>query len=293
MCSSQVVVCETSGMNDKYLKPTFFFDQAKGLKRGEKLDFNILLKLFVHAGIDWFMEEHGVLFLLRPKSVRVCIILALAIFLIGFTIAYAIAYFVGGTQGPPDTFSVVHNYISDLGSYNFTPAPYLFDVICMVTASLLVIIFTYANKVLVNELAEAKEGLAPTRLGIMHGFRLLGYIASVVGAAGFFGIGVFSEDRNRIGNFTHMHFIVSAMVWGGLVFGSLGLGLLAVQVKVFIPKPLGVFMIIGPLAPFVIFSLALLIHPYPLPTRPLEWIMLAAVFCWTIPVGGIIFKMTR
>ena len=232
-------------------------------------------------------------FLILPKSVRICTIVALLVFLIGFTIAYAIAYAVGGSMGPPDTFSVVHNYISDLGSYKFTPAPYLFDVICIFTAIMLFIIFTYTSKVLVHELAEIKEKIPPIRTNVLTIIRLIGFIGSIVGLVGFFGIGVFSEDRSYPVGPTHMHFVVSAIVWGGLAIGSLGFGLLAVLVKVFIPRPLGVFMIVGPLASVVIFSIALFVHPSPLPTRPLEWVMLAAVFWWTIPVGGIILKMTR
>ena len=226
---------------------------------------------------------------MRPKIVRICTALAMAVFLIGFTIAYTLAYVVGGSKSPPGTYSIVNNYISDLGNYKYTPVPYLFDTICIVTAILLAILFTYINKVLLHELDETKESLTPKRIRLLNGIRLLGFIGSIVGLVGFSGVGVFSEGT-RIGDFKHMHYVVSVIVWSGFAIGSLGLGLLAVLRKIFIPKPLGVFMIIGPLASVVLFAIAEAVQG---PSQPLEWVMLVAIFWWTIPIGVIILKMTR
>src|SRR5271157_3679763 len=233
------------------------------------------------------MKDTNSPFLLRPKIVRVCTIVAMTVFLVGFTLAFVFAYFIGGPKSPPGNYSILNNYISDLGGHKFTPVPDLFDVVCIVTASLFGVVLTYANKVFAREIVEMPD-ITVTRRRILQAIRVLGFIGSIIGIAGLFCVGVFSEDRSTIGNVGHIHFAVSVITWVDLAIGSLGLGLLAVLGKIFIPKTLGVFMIMGPLTSVAIFGIAMLLKEISLP--PLEWVMLVAVLWWTFPVGWIVLK---
>ncbi|GAH77740.1 unnamed protein product, partial [marine sediment metagenome] len=56
-----------------------------------------------------------------------------------------IAYFFG-----PESYNIIDNYISDLGSIRYTPAPFVLDAITMTTACFLVTVFFYITKIIVS-----------------------------------------------------------------------------------------------------------------------------------------------
>jgi hypothetical membrane protein len=226
----------------------------------------------------------------QPKTVRACTIGAMIIFPVGLVVAYLLAYFLGGPNSPPGHFSILNDYISDLGGHKFTPAPDLFDAVCIITACLFFVVLVYANKVLADQIS-AMDNTTSTRIKTLQALRVLGFIGSIVGIAGLIGVGVFSEDRSTIGDVSRIHWDVSAITWVDLAIGSLCLGLLAVMATVLIPKKLGVFMLVGPLTSVVFFAIAQ--FQQELTMHPLEWVMLACVLWWTFPVGGIILKRTR
>lgn len=228
-----------------------------------------------------------------PKFIRIMIYLAMVVFFPGITLAIIIAYVYGGNRMGPGRFSVLTNYISDLGSYHFTPTPYLFDSISIVTAVLLVPIMLTIHKLVLKNLEDAKPELDAARFKNLKITFSLGFIGFIVGLTGFFGIGVFSEDRSTIGNFHDLHLLVSALVWGGLAFASLFYGLSSLRMKLFIPHVLGFFMIVGPVMSVILFTIAAFVAPGLLPSRPLEWVMLVCVFWWMVPIGVILLRILK
>ena len=129
-----------------------------------------------------------------------------------------IAYFFG-----PESYNIIDNYISDLGSIRYTPAPFILDAIAMTTACFLVPIVFYITKVIVSDtksiIFNSKESFFKRIFYIyidLHAF--FGLLSLLSGAVGLFGVGLFSEDRTtELG----LHFTFSIIVFAGLAFGAL------------------------------------------------------------------------
>ncbi|MFX1287033.1 MAG: hypothetical protein ACFFFY_00555 [Promethearchaeota archaeon] len=81
---------------------------------------------------------------MNRKLIKTCIYVSLITFLPGILIGVIIAYFFGS-----ESYNIIDNYISDLGSNRYTPAPYILDAIAITTACFLVPVFFYIAKVLV------------------------------------------------------------------------------------------------------------------------------------------------
>jgi len=218
-----------------------------------------------------------------PKLVKVCIILANSIFLTGLLIGVIIAFLFG-----PESYNIWDNYISDLGSFRYTPAPFILDIIAMITAVLLIPIFFYLSKEILSKevplLLNSNQDLSRKvyHLTIII-FGFFGFIALLFTVIGLFGIGLFSEDRTtELG----LHFLFSIVVFTGLTFAALFNGVVIILKKTIFPKLMGLYMMIGPFT-----AGALFIFPPPLYTRPFfEWMMLFAAFLWLIPGALIMFK---
>ena len=65
----------------------------------------------------------------EPKIVKISIYVSLATFLPGLLLGLIIAINFG-----PIPYSLWLNYISDLGSFKYTPAPFILDVTCALSA---------------------------------------------------------------------------------------------------------------------------------------------------------------
>ncbi|MFX0056717.1 MAG: hypothetical protein ACFE85_08875 [Candidatus Hodarchaeota archaeon] len=219
----------------------------------------------------------------NPKLVKLCIIFAHSIFLTGLLIGVIIAYLFG-----PESYNIWDNYISDLGSFRYTPAPFILDTIAMMTAVLLVPIFFYLTKeILSNEFPIKLRSIETLgkklyRL-IVFVLGILGFIALLFTVIGLFGIGLFSEDRTtQLG----LHFLFSIVVFSGLAFAALFNGGAILLKKTILPRLLGLYMMIGPFTITIMF-----LFPPPPCTRPfIEWMMLFAAFLWLIPGAVVIFK---
>jgi hypothetical protein len=218
-----------------------------------------------------------------PKLVKICIILTHSIFLTGLLIGVIIAFLFG-----PESYNIWTNYISDLGSFRYTPAPFILDIIAMFTAILLIPIFFLLSKEILSEeypsFINSKQTLVKRiyhLIIIIFGF--LGFIALLFTVIGLFGIGLFSEDRTtELG----LHFLFSIVVFSGLAFAALFNGLVIILKRTIFPKFMGLYMMIGPFTASLLF-----IFPPPLCTRPfMEWMMLFAAFLWLIPGALIIYK---
>ncbi len=240
------------------------------------------------------MSQHNSLFMkinrlfnhfLNKKLIIICIYVNLITFLPGLLIGVLIAYFFG-----PESYNIIDNYISDLGSIRYTPTPFILDAIAMTTACFLVPIVFYITKVIVSDtksiIFNSNESIFKRIFYIyidLHAF--FGLLSLLSGAVGLFGVGLFSEDRTtELG----LHFTFSIIVFAGLAFGALfnGIAILLKLKKTIFPRLLGLYMMVGPFIASILF----LFPPNPL-TRPfLEWMMLIAAFLWLIPGSLFILK---
>ncbi len=222
---------------------------------------------------------------LNQKLIKICIYVSLLTFLPGLLIGLLIAYFIG-----PESYNIINNYISDLGSIRYTPAPFVLDAIAMTTACFLVPIYIYITKIIVSDtkniIFNSNKSIFKRILCIfidLHAF--FGLLSLLSGAVGLFGIGLFSEDRTtELG----LHFTFSIIVFAGLAFGALfnGIAILLKLKKTIFPRLLGLYMMIGPFTASVLF-----LFPPNSVTRPfLEWMMLLAAILWLIPQSLLILK---
>lgn len=224
--------------------------------------------------------------LVKEKIIKISIYSSLMIFLPGLFIAVLIAFFFG-----PESYSIIDNYISDLGSIRFTPTPFILDTIAMLTAILLVPIYFYILKILLSNTKSiifgSNESVIKKVFYIyidIHAF--LGLISLLTASIGLFGIGLFSEDRTTA---LGLHFIFSVIVFAGLAFGALFNGLAILLRDTIFPRLLGLYMMIGPFTSSILF-----VFPPNSVTLPfLEWIMLFSAFLWLIPVAFIILYKIR
>ena len=218
---------------------------------------------------NWFVN---------PKLVKITILFNLLVFLPGLGLCMLIAYLYG-----PQGYSIWENYISDLGSINFTPTPFLFDCIAMIGAVLLIPAFIYNYKYLVegskNIIMNSNE--KPSRRTLyffIHFNALIGLIVLLLGSVGLFGIGVFSVDRPTPLN---LHFTFSVLVFAGITFGAFFQGIAIVLKKVICPRFLGIYMIFGPFLAGILF----INRPFMLPESFLEWLILFSQQIWMMPAA--------
>ncbi len=208
--------------------------------------------------------------LTHPKTVKICVIVAFFTFIPGLIIGVIIASLFGS-----EGYNIVDNWISDLGSFNTTPAPFILDSIAIVSAILLVPIFLYIKD---EFMMQPKKGTSEDPFAIKI-CSWLGLIFMFVGDIGLFGIGLFSEDRNTALN---LHMVFSGIVFGGFAIGALFTGLAIIYKNQMLPRQFGYFMVIGP--PFATILFVIDYDTHFISIKLLEWMMLFAIFVWMIPL---------
>ncbi|MFX1567078.1 MAG: hypothetical protein ACFFCV_01775 [Promethearchaeota archaeon] len=182
----------------------------------------------------------------------------------------------------PDGYTIWDNWISDLGSSNDTPAPFLYDIACII-AGVMTIPLTYYMENLLAPLPKK------SKLGEQHYSRLrfrlssFAFLFSIIGNFAYIGVGIFSADRNY--EFLSVlgqgpHGIMSYLAFGGFTFGAFFMGWIIVLYNTKIPKLLGVYGIFGPL----IVAILNLIDSTPF----LEWMLLFSILAWIIPLSLIV-----
>lgn len=216
--------------------------------------------------------------IIHPKLVKFCVLAAFFIFIPGLIIGVIIAALFGH-QG----YNIMNNWISDLGSFNFTPAPFILDTIAIVTSFLMVPVFLYMkDEFIKNSSANDPKAKEPLALKVVA---YLGLFWLFVGDVGLFGIGLFSEDRSTALN---LHMVFSVVVFGGFAIGALFTGIVIVVKETILSRPFGFFMIIGPPAATILFGINYIDRF--MSTQFLEWTMLFAIFIWMIPLS---FNLVR
>ncbi len=225
--------------------------------------------------------------LINPRVVRTLILLNMFIFLPGIAIAILLAVAFGGTKIGPGTYNFMDNFISDLGSSRYTPAPWLLDVISMISAILLVPSLIYSKKITDQDIREQTR--SPAFIAAGKGGNWVGFAVLYVGIVGLFGIGLFSEDRS----FGGLHYLFSLVVFTGFAVGSSTLGIVGIINKTHIPKSLNLIMVAFPLLASTLYAWNMLQEHQPFPKPLLEWLMLLSIFWWILPVGVILLRMGK
>jgi len=219
----------------------------------------------------------------NPRLVKISLKVSLLTFLPGLTIAVIIASILG-----PEGYHLWDNYISDLGSFRYTPAPWILDTIAMVTAIFILPTFFFSTKILIAGssaiIFNSNENLYKRIYYIIIDIiAIMGLFWLIVGAIGLFGIGLFSEDRTTALN---LHFLFSIVVFSGLALGALFNGLVIVLKKSNIPRLLGIYMIFVPATVSILF----IFPPPPYTSQFLEWMMLFSELVWLLHIAGLILK---
>ncbi|MFX1501996.1 MAG: hypothetical protein ACFFDH_13615 [Promethearchaeota archaeon] len=181
-----------------------------------------------------------------------------------------------------DSYTIWDNWISDLGSRNDTPAPFLYDIACIIAGAMTIPLTFYMENLLAPLLDK-------TQLKQHHYSRLrlrlssYAFFFSIIGNFSYIGVGIFSADRDYeflsvLGQ--GLHGIMSYLAFGGFTFGAFFMGWLIVLYNTKIPKILGIYGIIGPLTVAIIN----LIERTPF----LEWVLLFSILAWIIPLSLIL-----
>ncbi|MBY9007439.1 MAG: DUF998 domain-containing protein [Candidatus Lokiarchaeota archaeon] len=215
------------------------------------------------------------------KLLKFCVISAPSIFIFGLFIGVVIAFFFG-----PESYNIWDNYISDLGSINYTPAPYFLDFSAMITAILLIPVFTHFVKLLFQKSEVKKDGLWKIFHFIMRILIVIGYIFLLLSIIGLFGIGLFSEDRTtELG----LHLIFSFVVFGAFSFSAYFIGTVIILKKTSFFRVIGLFMI----CTTPTFAILFIINPENL-TRPfIEWMMFLSICVWLLLIDLIVYNKLK
>ena len=205
----------------------------------------------------------------EPKIVKISIYISLATFLPGIITGLIVAIYYGHLP-----YSLWLNYISDLGSFKFTPAPFILDVTCALSAIFIVPLILNLSRLYSSNMSENIDNSKRTR-NINKFRRIFGYIGVsflFVGVFGMFFVGIFSLDRSPM----DAHYYFSTLAFTGFAFGAFFTGLAIVLKKKLFPKAIGYFMMLGPSTASILY----IISPEPLTRQFLEWIMLFSAIGW-------------
>ena len=214
-------------------------------------------------------------FLTKPEVVKWSTIAGFSVYISAIILGYIIAQFdLAGPGADLAGYNIIDNFISDMGSYRYTPFPYILDFGCMISSFLLLPTILYMEKILAP-LPEKAEDLPASRMRLRLGS--YGFIWMIIGLIGMFGVGFFSEDRTTV---FRLHWLFTIVVFGGLAIGGIFFGLLIVFYDTLLPKLLGFYMVFVPsTSAAVAFGLGF--EPI------LEWIMFLSILLY-LTVGGLI-----
>ena len=221
------------------------------------------------------MGQRAYAFLTKPEVVKWSTIAGFSVYSLTIIVGYIIAQFdLAGPGADLAGYNIIDNFISDMGSYRYTPFPYLLDFGCMITSFLLLPTILYMEKLLAP-LPEKAEDLPASRMRPRLGS--YGFIWMIIGLIGMFGVGFFSEDRTTV---FRLHWLFTIVVFGGLAIGGIFFGLLILFYDTLLPKLLGFYMVFIPsTSAAVAFGLGF---------EPIyEWIMFLSILAYLI-IGGLI-----
>ncbi|MFX1480287.1 MAG: hypothetical protein ACFFCI_19420, partial [Promethearchaeota archaeon] len=160
----------------------------------------------------------------EPKIVKISIYISLLTFLPGIILGLIIAINFG-----PIPYSLWMNYISDLGSFKYTPAPFILNVTCALSAIFIVPLILNLSRLYSSNMVDNVDNSKRTYY-INKFRRIFGYLGVTflfVGVFGMFFVGIFSLDRSPL----NAHYYFSTLAFGGFAFGAFFTGLAIVLNK--------------------------------------------------------------
>ncbi|NVM53793.1 MAG: hypothetical protein HWN66_08840 [Candidatus Helarchaeota archaeon] len=208
--------------------------------------------------------------LTSPKAIKFCgygvMIGYLGLLIIGVIIAATL---------DPDGYTVWDNWISDLGSIEHTPAPFLYDIACGI-AGILSMPFIFYQERYIAPIPRTPEDLASVPHRMVYRGMSLAFFTTFLGNFFYIFVGIFSGDRN----YFDLHMIFSELTFGFFMLGTLFFGFTLLISREIVPRPYN--FIIGPIgigAPLFMTVLNLI------DSNPLrEWGLLWSIMVFVIPV---------
>ncbi|TFF98468.1 MAG: DUF998 domain-containing protein [Promethearchaeota archaeon] len=234
---------------------------------------------------------------INKNFVKYSLIIGLILFLTSLTSGVIVANFLDPAF---DGYDIIRNYISDLGSFNYTAIPHFLDFAAIITSLLLIPVALYFKKTICTYQQVKEESLIKKIPKLfLSNFGLLSMFIALIG---FAGIGFFSEDLSAHicdyygfnpfdGTiFKNFHYFFSIVVFAGFIFSGFFIGAyyilfpkstaqkLKIEKYWYIFILIGLEMLIWPTIHAVSFIIGL---P---PSEPFhEWFMLITIFIWIIP----------
>jgi len=175
-------------------------------------------------------------------------------------------------------YSMTTNSISDLGSINETPIPYLHDIVC-VLGGIICLPVNFFLKSRISHLIPVFQ--TSKKLNIYSLLSKSAYSSGIIGNIGYFFLGIFSLDRagpNRI-----YHNSCALISFSGFIFSIFLFSFCILTLKIYIPKSIGIY---GLIVPGMICAFAFL-NPIPL----LEWMLLLSILGFVIPINLGVLKV--
>ena len=211
--------------------------------------------------------------LTTPKVVKISIYISLLSFFPGLIIAIVVAMNYG-----PIGYSLWDNYISDLGSKVYTPAPFILDLTVIITSIFILPLILNMSRLYSKEMSDNIDN--SKKIHYINSVRRIsgysGIISLILGILGLFNVGIFSLDRSPL----NIHYVFAVLTFAGFAFGSFFTGLAIVLKKKIFPRSIGFFMVFGPPAASILF----LINPQPLTREFIEWVMTFMALIWYYPL---------
>jgi len=168
-------------------------------------------------------------------------------------------------------FSLTVNYVSDLGSKNFIPFPYVHNLICVFGGVVSLPVNFFVRKKLRIVYKSSKHSVLFVELGVALG---------IIGNIGYIFLGIFSLDRGGPGGIYHG--IITFISFGGYIlsiyFFSLNI-VLSHKCKL---KHLGLFGLIVPIA---------LLFAYCATIPLIEWFLLSSILLFLLLLDYYVFKI--
>ncbi|TXT63154.1 MAG: membrane protein of unknown function [Promethearchaeota archaeon] len=203
--------------------------------------------------------------LMKRKIIKYITLTTIAVNWFTFFLSYIIVRFFGNPM-----YSPLYHLISHMASAEFTPAPFLFDIGCILTGILSFPISLYIfNNLKEKTNEEFKEESPKSFKFVMY----LILISGILGDIGFIGIGLYSIDRN----YWNIHFIFAGFLFVGYYLSAFLVGILVLFSKIKINKHIGFY---GLISSTVLFLILAIFSFFNMEIVIFEWISALMLYVW-------------
>ena len=169
-------------------------------------------------------------------------------------------------------FSLLRNYISDLGSKNVIPFPYIHDLICVFGGIVSLPVNFFVRKKLRIVYKNSKHSVLFVEFGVVLG---------IIGNIGYIFLGVFSLDRAGPGDIYHG--IIAFISFGGYILSIFFFSLNIVLSHKCKLKNLGLFGLVVPIT--LLFAYCALTIPI------IEWFLLSSILVFLLLLNYYVLKL--